>query len=79
MTNRKRITNALKEAGYKINTLEFISNYRYDSNGESVNDSYWRAETECGKIFSSDNGDSVIERVDFMIEDILESAGLRSS
>ena len=69
MTNRKRIENALKKAGYKIKILEFIRHTEHIY-GDSCDASYWNAETEYGKIFTSNNGDTVSEGVELMIADI---------
>ena len=72
MTNRKRIEIALKKAGYKIKVLEFIRHTEYIY-GDSCDASYWNAETECGEIFTSDNGDTVSEGAELMIADIFNN------
>jgi hypothetical protein len=62
MTNRKKILQAAEEDGYKVKSLHF------EREMDSI--CYWILETECGKFFDSDSGDSIDEGVAIMIDEI---------
>lgn len=73
MTNRKKILKAAEQAGYKVKSLVF-ERERDCAYGDSWDASYWLLETECGECFASDNGDTVDDGVDIMIEEILSES-----
>ena len=74
MTNRRKIMEATKAAGYEVKSLTF-ERVRDCAYGESWDASYWCLETECGEMFCSDKYDKdIAEGIDIMIQEIIQES-----
>ena len=72
MTNRQKIVKAAKDAGVKIESLEFIRS-REHLYGDSLDNSHWMLNAESDDYFSSEGGDGVDDGVRMMIQEILST------